>query len=84
MTTEIANAIQHVLEPKGVGVIVEAKHLCTMVRGVEKINARMVTRAMLGNFGDVNIRNEFTSHIGNGDEEGTQHNHAYQREERLL
>src|SRR5260221_2883636 len=84
MTTEIANTIQHVLEPKGVGVIVEARHLCTIVRGVEKINARMVTKTMLGNFGDVNIRNEFVSHIGCGDEEGRKHDHAFQREERLL
>lgn len=84
MTTEIANTIQHVLEPKGVGVIVEARHMCTMVRGVEKINARMVTRAMLGNFGDVNIRNEFVSHIGYGDEEGIKHDHVSHREERFL
>jgi len=84
MTTEIANTIQHVLEPKGVGVIVEARHMCTMVRGVEKINARMITRAMLGNFGDVNIRNEFVSHIGYGDEEGRKHDHVSQREERVL
>lgn len=84
MTTEIANTIQHVLEPKGVGVIVEARHLCTIVRGVEKINARMVTKAMLGNFGDMNIRNEFVSHIGYGDEEGKKYDHAFQGVERLL
>ena len=64
MTTDIATTIQNVLKPKGVGVLVEARHMCTMMRGVEKINARMVTRAMLGNFGDVNIRNEFVSRIG--------------------
>ena len=81
MTTEIANTIQHILEPRGVGVIVEARHMCTIVRGVEKVNARMVTKAMLGNFGDVNIRNEFVSHIGYGDEEGIKHDHARQREE---
>jgi len=84
MTTDIANTIRKVLEPKGVGVIVEARHMCTMMRGVEKINARMVTRAMLGNFGDVKIRNEFISHIGDGDEEGIKHDHASQREERFL
>ena len=84
MTTEIANTIQQVLEPKGVGVIVEARHLCMIARGVEKINARVVTKAMLGNFGDVNIRNEFVSHIGYGDEEGKKHDHACQREERFL
>lgn len=84
MTTDIANTIQNVLEPKGVGVIVEARHMCTMVRGIEKINARMVTKAMLGNFGDVNIRNEFISHIGYGDEEGIRHDHASQCEEGFL
>jgi GTP cyclohydrolase IA len=84
MTSEIANAIQQILGPKGVGVIIDAKHMCTMVRGVEKINARMITKAMLGNFGDANIRNEFFSHIGYKDEEGTQHNHDYQREEGYL
>src|SRR6266849_570500 len=80
MTTDIANTIQNVLEPKGVGVIVEARHMCMIVRGVEKINARMVTRAMLGNFGDVKIRNEFISHIGDGDEEGIKHDHVSHRE----
>ena len=84
MTTDIANTIQNVLEPKGVGVIVEARHMCTIVRGIEKINARMVTRAMLGNFGDVNIRNEFVSHIGYGDEEGIKHDLVFHREERFL
>ena len=84
MTTEIANTIQHVLEPKGVGVIVEARHLCMIARGVEKINARVVTKAMLGNFGDVNVRNEFVSHVGYGDEEGIKHDHACQGEERFL
>ncbi len=84
MTTEIAHTIQHVLEPKGVGVIVEARHLCMIARGVEKVNARMVTKAMLGNFGDVNIRKEFVSHIGYGDEEGIKHDHVCQGEERFL
>ncbi len=83
MTVEIAHALQLILEPKGVGIIVEAKHLCTMVRGVEKINARMVTRAMLGNFEDANIRNEFISHIGYKDEDYTQHNPDHQHEERF-
>jgi len=83
MTVEIAHALQHILEPKGVGIIVEAKHMCTMGRGVEKINARMVTRAMLGNFEDANIRNEFISHIGYKDEDSTQHHHDHQHEERF-
>lgn len=84
MTTEIADTIQHVLEPKGVGVFVEARHLCMIARGVEKINARVVTKAMLGNFGDVNIRNEFVSHIGYGLGEGIKHEHTSQCEERFL
>lgn len=83
MTTEIANTIQHILQPKGVGVIIEAKHMCTMVRGVEKINTRMITRTMLGNFGDANIRNEFISQIGYGIEENAWH-HENQREERFF
>jgi GTP cyclohydrolase I len=82
MTVEIADTLQHILEPRGVGIIVEAKHMCTMGRGVEKINARMVTRAMLGNFEDANIRNEFISHIGYKDEDSTQHHHDHQHEER--
>ncbi len=83
MTVEIADTLQHILEPQGVGIIVEAKHMCTMGRGVEKINARMVTRAMLGNFEDANIRNEFISHIGYKDEDSTQHHHDHQHEERF-
>ncbi len=83
MTVEIADTLQHILEPKGVGIIVEAKHMCTMVRGVEKINARVVTRAMLGNFEDANIRNEFISHIGYKNEDYTQNNHDHQHEERF-
>jgi hypothetical protein len=58
--------------------------LCMIARGVEMINTRMVTKAMLGNFGDVNIRNEFVSHIGYGDEERIKHDYACQGEERFL
>ncbi len=83
MTVEIADTLQHILEPKGVGIIVEAKHMCTMGRGVEKINAQMVTRAMLGNFEDANIRNEFISHIGYKEEDSTHHHHDHQHEERF-
>jgi GTP cyclohydrolase I len=57
--------------------------MCIMVRGVEKINARMVTRAMLGSFEDTNLRNEFISHIGYKDEHSTQHHHDHQHEERF-
>ena len=50
MTQEIAELIEEVLSPQGVGVVVEGSHMCSMMRGVKKENARMVTSAMLGNF----------------------------------
>ncbi len=60
LTNQIARTIMDVLEPEGVGVIIEARHLCMMMRGVEKQNSRMVTSAMLGSFhGSVATRNEF-------------------------
>jgi len=60
LTTQIATAIMDAVEPEGVGVIIEAKHLCMMMRGVEKQNSCMVTSAMLGEFRDSNAtRNEF-------------------------
>ena len=60
LTNQIARTIMDTLEPEGVGVIIEARHLCMMMRGVEKQNSRMVTSAMLGSFHDsVATRNEF-------------------------
>jgi GTP cyclohydrolase IA len=60
LTNQIARTLMDVLEPEGVGVIIEARHLCMMMRGVEKQNSRMVTSAMLGSFHDsVATRNEF-------------------------
>lgn len=50
LTRQIANAIHDVLEPFGVGVVIEAQHLCTMMRGVEKQNTVMETSTMLGCF----------------------------------
>ena len=50
MTTQIAHAIEEQLKPKGVGVVMEAQHLCMMMRGVEKQNSVAVTSAMLGAF----------------------------------
>lgn len=50
LTTEIADAIQNAIEPHGVGVIVEARHLCMMMRGVEKQHSGATTSAMLGAF----------------------------------
>ena len=52
LTTQIANALNEALEPRGVAVVMEAIHLCMMVRGVEKQNSRAVTSAMLGGFRD--------------------------------
>jgi GTP cyclohydrolase I len=64
LTTEIANAINDILEPKGVAVVVEARHLCMMMRGVEKQNSFAVTSCMLGQFRtDARTRSEFLSLI---------------------
>ncbi len=60
MTEQIADAIQKVLEPEGVGVVVEAYHLCMMMRGVEKQNSKTITSAMKGVFlTDIKTREEF-------------------------
>ena len=60
LTTEIASAIENYLEPKGVGVVMEAHHLCMMMRGVQKQNSQTVTSCMLGRFKtDSKTRNEF-------------------------
>lgn len=60
MTQEIAEAIQDVTQAQGVGVLVEAKHLCMMMRGVEKQNSSMKTSVMLGSFrSDFKTRSEF-------------------------
>lgn len=60
LTQEIAEAIMDVTNAKGVGVIMEAKHLCMMMRGVEKQNSSMKTSVMLGTFrSDVKTRSEF-------------------------
>jgi len=60
LTQQIAHIIRDALNPEGVGVVVEAKHLCMMMRGVEKQSALMVTSTMLGSFHDSPAtRNEF-------------------------
>ncbi len=50
LTDQIADALEDVLHPKGVGVVIEANHLCMMMRGVEKQNSRTVTSALRGEF----------------------------------
>ena len=65
MTEEIANAIMKQADAEGVGVVIRAKHLCMMMRGVEKQNSEMTTSAVLGSFrSDEKVRQEFLSLIG--------------------
>lgn len=60
MTQQIADTLYSVLEPDGVAVVIEGKHLCMMMRGVEKQNSVATTSAMLGSFrDDERTRNEF-------------------------
>ena len=60
LTEQIAQAVQDVLAPKGVGVVIEAMHLCMMMRGVEKQNSSTVTSALRGAFrDDARTRDEF-------------------------
>ena len=64
MTEEIANAIMNEAGAEGVGVVIKAKHLCMMMRGVEKQNSEMTTSAVLGTFrSDEKVRQEFLSLI---------------------
>lgn len=64
LTSEIANAIMQVTDAKGVGVIIEAKHFCMMMRGIKKQNSIMKTSVMLGEFRhSQSTRNEFLSLI---------------------
>ena len=65
LTTQIADALMHTLDPLGVGIVVEAKHLCMMMRGVEKQNSIMTTSCLLGSFKeDARTRSEFLSLLG--------------------
>jgi GTP cyclohydrolase I len=60
LTEQIADAIDEVLRPDGVGVVIEAEHLCMMMRGVEKQNSRTLTSALRGSFrDDARTRDEF-------------------------
>ena len=62
LTTQIAETIMEKINPLGVGVVIEAKHLCMIMRGVEKQNSVAVTSALLGSFRkDNQTRNEFLS-----------------------
>jgi GTP cyclohydrolase I len=67
MTRQIADFIMDVLKPQGVAVVVEGLHLCTMMRGVKKHDARMTTSAMHGAFrANLATRQEFLDNISRG------------------
>jgi GTP cyclohydrolase I len=60
LTEQVAEAIQDVLAPQGVGIVIEALHMCMMMRGVEKQNSRTITSALRGTFrDDAKTRDEF-------------------------
>ena len=60
LTEQVAKAIEEVLQPRGVGVVIEAYHMCMMMRGVEKQNSRTITSALRGVFReDAKTRDEF-------------------------
>jgi GTP cyclohydrolase IA len=64
LTTQIAETIQKTIDPQGVGVVIEARHLCMMMRGVEKQHSAAVTSSMLGSFrAEEETRAEFLSLI---------------------
>jgi GTP cyclohydrolase I len=64
MTRQIAELLEEVLNPQGVAVVVEGAHMCSMMRGVKKEQAKMVTSALLGSFKrDAKTRNEFMNAI---------------------
>ncbi|HET9281547.1 MAG TPA: GTP cyclohydrolase I FolE [Candidatus Angelobacter sp.] len=67
LTVQIAETIQRAIQPQGVGVVIEARHLCVMMRGVEKQHSAAVTSHMLGSFrAEDKTREEFLSLIRNG------------------
>lgn len=67
MTRQIADTVDEILNPQGVAVVIEGNHMCSMMRGVKKQEASMVTSAMLGCFQkNDKTRNEFLSHLRGG------------------
>jgi GTP cyclohydrolase IA len=64
LTRQIAEAIQKSISPLGVAVVVEASHMCMVMRGVEKAGASTVTSTLLGTFNtDKDLRKEFFAHV---------------------
>ncbi len=71
MTHQVATFLEDLVAPRGVGVVVEATHLCAVMRGVKKHHTRMITSAMLGDFrSNVSTREEFMAHIRHGGNPG--------------
>jgi GTP cyclohydrolase IA len=67
LTVQIAETIQRLMQPQGVGVVIEARHLCVMMSGVEKQHSSVVTSHMLGSFrGSEKTREAFLSLVRNG------------------
>src|SRR6201992_215492 len=67
LTVQVAETIQNAIQPQGVGVVIEARHLCVMMRGVEKQHSSAVTSHMMGSFRSSDkTREEFLSLIRNG------------------
>jgi len=67
LTDQVADALMRVLQPQGVGVVIEAFHLCMMMRGVEKQNSKTVTSALRGAFReDAKTRDEFLRLVHGG------------------
>ncbi len=64
LTHEILNAIEETLKPLGVAIVIEAVHMCMMMRGVQKQNSATTTSAFTGEFKNVETRNEFLNLIG--------------------
>jgi GTP cyclohydrolase I len=70
MTSQIANFLQSTLLPQGVAVVIEGMHMCSMMRGVKKANAKMKTSKMLGAFRESDkTRSEFFAHINHQSQE---------------
>lgn len=67
LTEEVASLLEHILQPRGVGVVAEGFHLCLAMRGMQKQGARLITSAMRGSFRrDEKTRSEFLQFIGKG------------------
>lgn len=66
LTDDVADALMHVLEPRGVGVVVEASHLCMMMRGVEKQHSKTVTSSLRGCFLAGETKDEFLKLVHGG------------------